>query len=116
MLGALPRKHLRALLARDHQCIHSSAMDGAERFLRFGQAHAEFREFAGLRRAEVASATQAGRRGAGGVLYPGTFQTAPLPFVSRSNPTIRPAVLDRLPMNRRIGRGYSLTSVGVAMI
>jgi len=36
-----------ALFARDHHCIHLAAVDGAERFLRFGQAGPEFGEFAG---------------------------------------------------------------------
>ena len=47
VLGAFQREHLRALLARDHHRIHFAAADGAERFLRFGQARAEFGEFAG---------------------------------------------------------------------
>ena len=79
VLGAFQREHLRALLARDHHRIHFAAADGAERFLRFGQAGAELGEFAG-------------RRGAGGVLAAGSFQSAVLPFVSKSNPTNRPEV------------------------
>ena len=103
VLGAFQREHLRALFARDHHRIHFAGADGAERFLRFGQAGAELGELAG-------------RRGAGGALAAGSFHSAVLPFVSKSNPTNRPVVFDRLPMSRRTGRGNSLTSVGVATI
>jgi len=76
----------------------------------------QFGDFAGLRRPEVASATQAGRRGAVGVLSTGSSQSAIFLFMSKSNPTNRPVVFDRLPISRRTGRGNSLTSVGVARI
>src|ERR1700693_4695673 len=109
MLGALQREHLRALFASDHHRINLAGADGAERFLGFGQADTEFLEFAGLCRAEVASATQAGRRGAGQALAAGSFHGWVLPFVTKSNPTIRRVVLARLPMSRRTGSGNSLT-------
>ncbi len=56
-----------ALLARDHHRIHFAAADGAERFLRVGQAGAELGEFAG-------------RRGAGGVLSRGQFSKCGFAF------------------------------------
>jgi hypothetical protein len=80
VLGALQREHLRTLFARDHYRIHFSAADGAERFLHFGQAHAEFGEFA-----ERPAGCCAGRRGAGGALVASSFQSAILPFVIKSN-------------------------------
>ena len=62
VLGAFQREHLRALFARDHHRIHFAGADGAERFLRFGQAGAELGELAGLRRAEVARRRRDGAR------------------------------------------------------
>ena len=104
VLGAFQREHLRAFLARDHHRIHFAAADGAERFLRFGQARAELGEFAG-RRGCVEE-----------LLRRVVFKAAILPFVTKSNSTNRPVMFVKLPMNRRTGGGNSLMSVGVATI
>ena len=70
VLGAFQREHLRALLARDHHRIHFAGANGAERFLRFGQAGAELGEL----RAD--GARRAAERG----LAAGSFQRAILAF------------------------------------
>ena len=83
--------------------IRFAGPNSVERFLRFGQAHAEFGEFAR-------------QGGAGEGFSRGSFQSAISPLVSKFIPPNRRVVFDRFPMNRRAGSGNSLTSVGVATI
>ena len=116
VLGAFQREHLRALFARDHHRIHFAGADGAERFLGFGHAGAEPGEFTGQRGTQAGSWSM-GRRSPGLTsAWSGGFQIAILTFATKSSSTNRPVVFNRLPMNRRTGRGNSLMSVGVATI
>ena len=102
-LRAFEREYLRAIFTGDDHRVDFTGANGAQRFLRFGQARAE------SGRPPRRGGTRGGNAADGchGSVSPG---------VSRSSPTNRPAVFDRLPMSRRTGLGNSRTSVGVARI
>ena len=88
VVGALEGEDLRAFRALDDECIDGAGADGLERLAGFREAQPEFADGISLSHRRC--------------------------YWSRSRPSSTRSVLERSPMNLRMGSGCSLTSVGKA--